>query len=264
MSRGLLYVSAGRARGLVFAIGSAVLLISACDQQTPKNAKETPLAASQVQYRKRSLDQTLAEIGKRVAVLERRLGHLNTDPKKVAEALARIPQLDLKGPQGPPGPPGTAGPAGSAGPKGARGDKGDVGPVGPRGPSGPVGGTGPQGPQGLQGPQGIQGPAGPAGPRGPRGEPGGYGDKTSVYRTTAQLRLAAGQTGAVVARCRKPGDLLVSGACNCAPITIGQLGNVGAIWASSARHKAGWRCVYRNRSTRRTTDISAVVYCIKR
>ncbi len=209
---------------------------------------------------------TLARVLQRI---EGRLTRIETqgvlpDAKLIARALAATPDLELKGPPGPPGPPGPEGPpgpTGSAGPPGPKGSQGEQGPAGPKGVPGP---PGPQGPQGLQGPQGIQGPQGSRGPAGPEGPPGGYAHKSQVYRASAQLTIGAHLSGAVVAACRRPKDLLVSGGCGARPSWLGALGQAGALVADTTKQPASWRCEYRNLSGRNQLKIEAHVFCVTR
>lgn len=149
------------------------------------------------------------------------------------------------------------GPTGDRGPAGPPGKNGEVGAAGPQGTPGP------QGPRGLQGPPGVQGVAGPAGLRGPQGPPGIYGSKRQVYAASARLQLGAGLNGAVVAACRGPRDLLISGGCAAKPSWLATLGQSSAAGLSPLNRAASWRCEYRNLSRQRTIQISAQVFCVK-
>jgi len=230
----------------------------ACRQADP-----SPLVVEGRQVKlatKTGLEETLAGLERRVRELEQR-GAL--DAAQVGKALAATPGLVVPGPAGPAGPPGPAGPAGRGdpGPAGPPGPRGEPGPAGPAGPGGP---PGPQGQQGLQGPQGIQGPPGPAGPAGPEGPPGGYARKRDVYRASAQLAIGPTLSGAVVAACRDPKDLLISGHCGASPAWLGALGQAGSVDLESAGTAAAWRCEYKNLSSRSAITLNATVYCIKR
>ena len=221
-----------------------------------------PVRAKVVRLGKTNVADALAKLTRRVRQLE--LHGSMPDAQRVASALATIEGLDLKGPPGPQGPAGPAGPPGPVGPTGELGPKGPQGDVGPAGPRGEVGGPGSQGPQGLQGPQGIQGPQGPKGPAGPEGPPGGYARKDHVYRTSAQLNIGPGLSGAVLAACRTPKDLLISGNCAASPAWLGALGQGGAVALEAIKKAASWRCEYKNLSNRSNITISATAFCIKR
>jgi hypothetical protein len=242
---------------LSLALAAAVLGLGACPEKPA-----APLESRELRHRGESLERVLA-------TLERRLKEVETkgtlpDARRVAQALALVPGGSIAGPQGlagPPGPKGDPGPRGEPGPAGPVGPRGEPGPPGPQGPGGP---PGPQGQQGLQGPQGIQGPPGPAGPAGPEGPAGGYSRKRDVYRAGGQLAIGPGLSGAVVAACRDPKDLLVSGHCGASPAWLGGLSQGGAVEVESAGSAAAWRCEYKNLSRTTAVTIAATVYCIKR
>jgi len=241
----------------------AVLLLLGVLAGCPRPAeKPKPIEARKVRLDRTNVAAALAELSRRVKQLETH-GSL-PDAERVARALASLEGvLDLKGPQGPEGPPGPAGPVGPTGPVGEKGPPGPVGETGPPGPRGPGGPPGPQGPQGLQGPQGIQGPEGPKGPAGPEGPAGGYSRKSQIYQTTAQLEIGPNLSGAVVAACRIPKDLLVSGHCGADPAWLGTLGQAGGV-DLGGRGAASWRCEYRNLSAQSRITISATAFCLKR
>lgn len=230
-----------------------------CERKPPA---PKPLRAKQILHGSTNVARSIEGLSGRVKRLETE-GSL-PDAKRVAQALAAVEGLDLKGPTGPVGPPGPPGPSGPTGPVGETGPPGPRGETGPPGPRGEVGPPGPQGSQGLQGPQGIQGPAGPAGPRGPEGPPGGYTRKGQVYRTTAQLSIGPNLSGAVVAGCREVKDLLISGHCGADPAWLGSLGQAGGVDLDSSKKTAAWRCEYRNLSSHTPLRITAMAFCIPR
>ena len=247
---------ARRSRALLGCAAVLVLVGAACRQE------ERPATAGEVRFGNVSVARALSELQRRLGEVERK-GTL-PDAKRVAQALAALPGRDLRGPAGPSGPPG---PAGAQGPSGERGEVGPVGPrgdLGPPGSRGELGPPGPQGSQGLQGPQGIQGPAGPRGPLGPEGPPGGYARKSDLYSVGAQLTIGPGLSGAVVATCRDVKDLLISGHCGADPAWLGALGQAGGVELDAARKAAGWRCEYRNASSRRAITARAEVFCVPR
>jgi len=184
------------------------------------------------------------------------------DAEAVAGALARRPELELRGPRGPRGPPGPPGPVGPKGPPGPKGPAGEVGPAGPRGPRGPAGPKGPQGVQGTQGPQGLQGPRGPQGPAGPKGDPGAYATKADPYVRRGKLTIGPGQYGAAVASCRHPRDVLITGGCRARPAWVGALTQATPENMLDKQARATWRCEYRNVSAQITLQATAEVYCI--
>jgi hypothetical protein len=241
--------------------GALLLLLGALASCPRPEEKPKPVEARQVRLDKTNVAAALAELSRRVKKLETH-GSL-PDAERVARALATVEGLDLKGPPGPPGPAGPAGPAGPVGPTGEKGPAGPEGETGPPGPRGPPGPPGPQGPQGLQGPQGIQGPEGPKGPNGPEGPAGGYSRKSQVYMTTAQLDIGPNLSGAVVAACRAPKDLLISGHCGADPAWLGALGQAGGVDLGAPK-AAAWRCEYRNLSAQSRVTITATAYCLKR
>jgi hypothetical protein len=220
------------------------------------------IQAKEVHLGKADLAKVIEELRRRVRRLEIH-GSL-PDAQRVARALATVEGLVFRGPPGPagvPGPPGPVGPQGLVGEQGPKGPPGEQGPPGPRGEVGP---PGPQGPQGLQGPQGIQGPQGPKGPAGPEGPPGGYSYKGQIYTTTAQLAIGPSLSGAVVAACRTPKDLLVSGHCGATPAWLGALGQAGGVALDDRKKTASWRCEYRNLSAHNNVTITATAHCIPR
>jgi hypothetical protein len=184
------------------------------------------------------------------------------DAEAVAGALARRPELELRGPRGRRGPPGPPGPVGPKGPPGPKGPAGEVGPAGPRGPRGPAGPKGPQGVQGTQGPQGLQGPRGPQGPAGPKGDPGAYATKADPYVRRGKLTIGPGQYGAAVASCRHPRDVLITGGCRARPAWVGALTQATPENMLDKQARAAWRCEYRNVSAQTTLQATAEVYCI--
>lgn len=110
-----------------------------------------------------------------------------------------------QGPAGPEGPAGSQGPQGPVGPAGAQGEQGPAGPQGPAGVSnvpGPAGATGPQGAVGAPGPTGPQGPAGTSSI-----------SATKAYEVSDQVDGPTSGTITVVASCRQPTDLLLTGTC---------------------------------------------------
>ena len=235
------------------------LLGAACREPTPPPPKPN---ADQVAFGETNVAGALRVLAQRLALIEK--NGTWPDARRIAAALAAHPGADLRGPAGPAGPPGPAGPAGPVGPRGEIGPVGPAGATGPAGLRGAPGPAGPQGTQGLQGPQGIQGPAGPKGGRGVEGPAGGYADKRAIYHANAQLRLGAGQTGAVVAACRAGKDLLISGACQLQPVWLGALGQAGAINVADPRRAASWRCEARNLSPGQPVQITARVFCLPR
>lgn len=184
---------------------------------------------------------------------------------KIAERLARLGKdAGLHGPIGPVGPRGLRG---EAGPKGPKGDQGPVGPRGPAGPRGEIGKPGPPGPQGiqgLQGPQGIQGPQGPQGPKGPVGPPGAYSAKEDLTRRAKKIAVAAGLVASAVVSCDRVSDLVITGGCSAQPIWSAQLINNAPFGMADRRVKAGWRCDYRNTSSKKTIEVTAEVYCARK
>jgi len=71
-------------------------------------------------------------------------------------------------------------------------------------------------------------------------------------------------SGAVVAACRDPKDLLISGHCGASPAWLGALGQGGAVDAEATGAAAAWRCEYRNLSSQNALTLQAAVFCIKR
>jgi hypothetical protein len=242
---------------VVWALALSVTLAGACPGKP-----SAPLESRELKHRGESLERV-------IAMLERRLKEVETrgtmpDARRVAQALALVPGGSIAGPQGltgPPGPKGDPGPRGDPGPAGPVGPRGEPGPPGPQGPGGP---PGPQGQQGLQGPQGIQGPPGPAGPAGPEGPAGGYSRKRDVYRAGGQLSIGPGLSGATVAACRDPKDLLVGGHCGASPAWLGALNQSGSVDVDALGSAAAWRCEYKNLSRTTPIAITATVYCVKR
>jgi hypothetical protein len=248
-------------------LGLFILLVTAlvgCPLFGEEEKKVEPriIQAREVRLGKTDVARVMKELRRRVRRLEVH-GSL-PDAQNVARALATVEGLVLRGPPGPAGVPGPPGPAGPEGPRGEPGPKGPPGDPGPPGPRGEVGPPGPQGPQGLQGPQGIQGPQGSRGPTGPEGPPGGYSRKGQIYSTTAQLAIGPSLSGAVVAACRTPKDLLVSGHCGASPAWLGALGQAGGVALDDRKKTASWRCEYRNLSSRNNITITATAHCIPR
>ncbi len=208
-------------------------------------------------------DQERAHLKRTVEALSRRLERIERqgllpDAEKVAQVLSFMPPVLISGPPGPPGA------QGSIGPRGDNGPPGHIGPQGAQGPPGPRGSPGPVGSQGIQGSQGVQGPAGSVGPPGPEGPAGGYHEKRGVYKVSAAMSLGPGQSGAVLASCRKEKDLLISGACGSKPVWLGALGQGGAINTNISDKSAGWRCAYKNISQKNSLAVNADVFCLKR
>jgi hypothetical protein len=223
-----------------------------------KDKSGKPPADSGVpQLRQQTLDQE-----HRITALEKR-GEVDHD--KIAERLARLGRdAGLHGPIGPRGPRGLRGEAGPKGPVGPQGPVGPRGPEGPRGEIGKPGPPGPQGIQGLQGPQGIQGPQGPQGPKGPTGAPGAYSAKEDLTRRAKKIAVAPGLVASAVISCDRPSDLVITGGCSAQPIFSAQLINAVPFGMSDRRVKSGWRCDYRNTSSKKTIEVTAEVYCVRK
>jgi hypothetical protein len=81
--------------------------------------------------------------------------------------------------------------------------------------TGPQGPEGPQGPPGIQGVQGSPGIPGVAGPPGIQGAQGGglYVSRANVYCDTTLVSDAPPLSTALIASCRMPKDLPLSGSC---------------------------------------------------
>lgn len=246
--------SAGRIpRGVLFV--AQLIMIGGCSRRVaPVPQQNTQQEQAQVEHA--HLNRAMERLSERLERVERQ--GLLPDAVKVAQVLSNMPPVLISGPPGPPGPPGEQGPPGELGPTGQMGPQGAQGPPGPRGPPGPAGA------QGLQGPQGIQGPSGSAGPAGPEGPAGGYHEKKGLYKVSAAMGLDPGQSGAVLASCRKAIDLLISGTCGAQPVWLGALGQGGAINVHLSDKSAGWRCEYKNLSHKNALAISAGAFCLKR
>jgi hypothetical protein len=76
--------------------------------------------------------------------------------------------------------------------------------------------------------------------------------------------VGPGLSGAVVAACRDPKDLLISGYCGASPAWLGALGQAGAVEAEVAGSAGSWRCEYRNLSNQSPLTLQAAVFCVKR
>ena len=265
-----------RSPPLLLIVAAAALAACAQERQQPRVFK-----AGEIKHGKKTVAHALGELERRVALLEQTSRQIPSSAPAVSPpdasvapdqaareaAPAKVPSASTKpsptsraliqpdscacpaGPQGEPGPRGLPGPPGKEGETGSEGPRGN---------------PGPQGPRGLQGPSGVQGIPGPSGPRGTAGPPGAYGTKRQVHGASATLALGPGLTGAAVAACRGPKDLLVSGSCAATPSWLGALGQAGAADLELPHKAASWRCEYRNLSRQRTIQISARVFCIKR
>lgn len=200
----------------------------------------------------------------RIEVLEAKLeGQQSVDAKRVADELSRHADPSLRGPQGPLGNQGIGGPPGPEGPIGPLGKEGPLGPIGGKGDPGPTGPTGVQGVAGLQGPQGLQGARGQQGPEGPKGPPAAVGTKQDLQHRQAKIEVGPGLVGSVVVKCSQASDLLVIGGCNATPMWRAALVASSPFAASNPRQHAGWRCDYRNQSTKTAIEIIADLYCAK-
>jgi hypothetical protein len=253
----------GKPSKLLVPLGGLLLFVR-CDSGTApiqlRHQEPTSAQAAEPGAKAGTSDQLLQELIRRVARLEAE--GACPDAQRVARELLETAGGELRGPPGPMGPLGPPGPPGAPGVAGPEGLAGKEGPAGPIGPVGPAGSPGGQGPVGLQGPPGIQGPLGPRGPDGPRGPAGGYREKSVVYRVAARLSIGPTRTGAVVAACRKPADLMISGGCTVSTPWLGVLNQVNSEAVSDATRAASWRCEYTNTSSSAPIEAGAQVFCI--
>ena len=142
---------------------------------------------------------------------------------------------------------------GAQGPQGPQGPKGDTGSQGLQGPQGLPGAKGDTGAQGLPGVQGVPGTPGVAGPPGATG--GGYYTRNSD-RYCKTVSIVDGGAFLVVA-CNTPSDLLLTGGCNSAGLTI-----TGSVPSASS---AAWVCAWQPAPTPAETAFafpSTTVCCI--
>lgn len=168
---------------------------------------------------------------------------------------------------------GAQGPAGEVGPPGARGPQGERGPAGPAGSTGlpGVNGVGERGPAGPAGDVGPMGPAGPQGEQGPAGPAGASITKAMVYEraNTGGVSIQPGAEGHNDTTCDDDNDVVLGGGC-----TLPTLASDGQDYlavmiesrpvmygAGNRTNRSGWRCTYRNHTTR-VLVITPVVHCL--
>ncbi len=249
-------------KALYYILFSVVACESGCQDGpiSKQHPKVKQLTSREVLHGSTTVEEKLNRLEEKMSRIEKE--GTCKDAKRVAKVLAETPGTVFSGPPGPTGPPGPRGPQGEPGPQGEKGASGPKGESGPPGERGEKGGMGPQGPQGIQGPPGIQGPQGPQGIAGPEGPPGGYATKRQVYKVSAQLQIGPGLSGAVMAACRKPQDLLISGFCGASPSWLGVLHQSGGIAAQTSETLASWQCEYQNRSTGKAIQIKSEVFCV--
>ncbi len=81
-------------------------------------------------------------------------------------------------------------------------------------------------------------------------------------RRSSRVSVGAGLVASAVVSCDRSSDLVLTGGCQADPMWLGQLINATPFGIQSPRQPGGWRCDYRNASTKQALEITAEVYCL--